>query len=244
MTYSEQGIILKRRNIGEADRLLVLLSRERGKMAVVARGVRRMGSKLAGHIEPLNEVKFFLAEGKKMDIVAGAEIVQDFSPITESLDRYRSASVMLELTDKLLADEEPNEEIYRLLSFSLAQLNGGESPKAVESFFEIRLISLLGYQPELGRCLVCRNPVTPTDDLQLMEGGLVHEACGAGRNTMRVSAEQIKLLRLMSLGDDRFFRITDLPAKAESIAPLAALLRSHVLERSLVSERVITGETS
>jgi DNA repair protein RecO (recombination protein O) len=242
MTYRDRGIILKRRNIGEADRLLVFLSQERGKQAVVAKGVRKIGSKLAGHIEPLNEVGFFLAEGKGLDIVAGAEVAQDFSGISDSLDRYRAASVLLELADKLLADGEPSREAYQLLRESLARLNTGGTAKAVEAFFELRFISLLGYQPELERCLVCRKRVDPDDTLQLMDGGLVHESCEAGRNTLKISAEQIKLLRLMSLGDERFFRITDLVSKAESIAPLAALLRSHVLERGLVSERVIPKE--
>src|SRR5688500_3489617 len=103
--YKITGVILRRRNYGEADRILSIFSPDRGKVEAIAKGARKMKSKLGGHLELFSEIALMLAKGRNLDVVTGARLQKHFSKIAEDLDRLQVAYLICEIVDKLTTDE-------------------------------------------------------------------------------------------------------------------------------------------
>ena len=122
-TYKTQGIIIKRRNFGEADRILTIYTKRSGKISAIAKGVRKPLSKLGGHLELFYVTDFILSEGRNFDIVAGAELCEDFPKLRKNLHATEQAFYISELTDKLLHDEIESRKIYSLLYETLKNIN-------------------------------------------------------------------------------------------------------------------------
>lgn len=144
-SYKTEAIVLKRTNWGEADRLVTVFSRERGKLTLVAKGIRRLTSRKKGHLELFNQVQLQIAKGKSLDLITEAETLNNFSRLRRNLNRVRIAYLFLELVDKLTAENQEHQEVYALLGETLSQLNGHSASNNLIADFEAGLLTRLGF---------------------------------------------------------------------------------------------------
>jgi DNA repair protein RecO (recombination protein O) len=196
-TLSVECVVVRHSNWGEADRLLVLFTREAGKLRAVAKGARKMRSRKAGHLEPFTRVKLLLAHGRDFWIVTQAETVEAFLPLREDLLRTAYGSYVLELLDRFTFDEGENRSLYQLLIDTLDRVTTLPDPYIAVRYYEIRLLDLLGYRPELFHCVNCGNAIKPEDQyFSYLQGGVVCPRCGEHLHTSRpVSLEALRFLR-------------------------------------------------
>jgi DNA repair protein RecO (recombination protein O) len=147
-TYKTRGIILRRTNYGEADRIITFLTPDRGKLSALAKGIRRMQAKLSSHLELFNEAELMLVSGKNLDIVTSARVSHSFSSVVSSYETMRLGFLMCEMINRL-TPENTSSELYELLKGSLASLVSGVTPVLVELYFKLHLLDQLGYAPNL-----------------------------------------------------------------------------------------------
>ncbi len=194
--YKTEGIILRRRNVGEADSIFTVLSPREGKFDAVARGVRKARSHMRGHLEPLTHANLMIAQGRSLDVFTQAQTVEPYLALREDLDRSAVAIYAAELVDRFLEEREPAVSVFTLLADLFHSLDCG-APVHVLRFFELHLLSIAGYEVQVERCAVCGARLEPEPALLSgAAGGLVCYACrgaaGAGR---LVSVQAIKVLR-------------------------------------------------
>lgn len=141
------GVILKRRNIGEADRILTVFTRQLGKITIKAGGVRKIQSRRASHIELLNLATLGLYKGKGMPVLTEAVALENFSPIKDDLTKVGFAYHICELVDGLCPENQESEAIFVLLTDMLQKLSTQNEVASVIHDFEIQLLTILGYWP-------------------------------------------------------------------------------------------------
>ncbi|GAA3646284.1 DNA repair protein RecO [Microbacterium marinilacus] len=199
-TYRDEAVVLRTHKLGEADRIVTMLSREHGKVRAVAKGVRRTSSKFGARLEPFMVADVQLYEGRSLDIVQQAESLGSYgAEIAADYERYTAASAMVESADRLTHDE-PAPNQYFLLVGALRSLSRGEhSPRPTLDSYLLRSLSLAGWAPALEDCARCGRP-GPHDMFLAQLGGTVCAAC-APPGTPRVSATVLGLLRALLAGD-------------------------------------------
>lgn len=147
-----QGIVIKRIDVAEADRLLVIFTDTLGKITVRAKGIKKGLSKLAGHLEPYQVVALWLHEGNRanqLPLVIGAELKESFPRLSSSLQKTGLAFYFGELIDKTTLERDPHPEIFKLFSLALAGLNQEKIHPLLVSFFELNLLRFLGFHPPM-----------------------------------------------------------------------------------------------
>ncbi len=167
--YKARGIVLRARNLGEADKIYSLFTDERGKVDAVAKGIRRAKSHLSGRLEFGAESALSLHRGRNLDVIVGAEVIAQ-RWIVEP-DAFAAASVVLETIDALCEPDLAMPEIYTLLSGALAALAASEDPTALLPRFSVRLLTELGVAPPSDRCGRCGTAI--------VDGGWFDEEHGA-----------------------------------------------------------------
>lgn len=150
-SFKTEGIIIKRRNSSESDRILTVLTRSYGKIQVKASGVRRVPSRRSAHVELLNHSFLTLYRGKLLPIVTEAQTIEDFSFIKGSLQTVGYAYHLCELVDSLCAENQKDERIFFLFRNSLLRLFHEREKGAFVKEFEYRLLQELGYLPNSAR---------------------------------------------------------------------------------------------
>jgi len=139
-TYKTEGIIIKRQNLGEADRLLTIFTKHFGKIKAIAKGVRQLKSRKAGSLELFNQAVFWLAEGKSLDIITDVKVVSFFDKKKKDLKTIEKAFKIAELIDCLTVEKERNTKIFTLLKNTFSGL---ERKSVVD--FEIALLKASGF---------------------------------------------------------------------------------------------------
>jgi len=152
-TYKTKAIIIKRINLGEADRIVTALSRDFGKIRFVAKGVRRIKSKLSGSIEPYYESELLLFTGKNLDILSNASILKTFIPNKPELVTLKTANYFGEIIDRLTPDQEKDPELFDIFETSLNLLSDSIFAKL---YFESRFYQHSGVFPETNLCVKCQ----------------------------------------------------------------------------------------
>jgi DNA repair protein RecO (recombination protein O) len=172
--YQTTGIILGRTNFGEADRILRILTRDHGKISALAKGVRKLHSRAGGHLEPLGEVVLSLATGRSLDVITSARLSWYPHELTAHYDRLSLALAMATALDRAVEPDAAQPPLYALLAEGLRAADAATDTALPELWFKLRLLTLLGYQPELGKCVVCGRDDEHTDyRLNARLGGLV-----------------------------------------------------------------------
>lgn len=145
--YSVQAVILKRKNIGEADRILTLFTKEFGKLRVLAKGIRKISSRRGPHLEVFGFVKLFLHKGKTWDTVTETETIDQFSLLRKKLGRITLAYYLSELVDSLLPEKQEHRDVFLLLTDTLKTLNHPHSVNLPElrDQFSLTLLHALGF---------------------------------------------------------------------------------------------------
>lgn len=142
--FKTEGVILKRRNFGEADRILTIFTLDQGKISVIAKGIRRITSRRAGNVELLNRVSMYLYQAKGMPILTEAESLDNFSKLKEDLTLSTYAYHILELVDKLTAEGQENRILYEHFVRVLKKLSTNPRQILVRAF-EVKILSNLGF---------------------------------------------------------------------------------------------------
>ena len=223
-TYRIEGIIIRRRNIGEADSIFTIFSNTQGKIDAVARSIRKPRSKMRGHLETMVQSSLFVARGRSLDILTQAQTIDSYQEIRGNLEKSAAALYCFELLDLFVEKGEPLPELYRGLKQFLEVLKATSSPLSVR-YFELYLLNLLGYEVRVFECVVCDSRLPEQTALLVPEaGGLVCGNCrlntGPGRLipvpiiklfrfaarvslenyvTIRVTEENLNLLRLATI---------------------------------------------
>ncbi|NKQ36100.1 MAG: DNA repair protein RecO [Chloroflexi bacterium] len=198
-TFRTEAIVIKRRNFGEADRLLTLFSREYGKIRAIAKGARKPQSRKTGHVELFMRSKFLMAKGKELNIITQAEMVEGYSPLRDDLVRATYASYVVELLDRLTVEEGKHLDIYRLLAEALGWFAYTDDMLLAARYYELRLLALTGFQPQLFSCVSCGEPIEEQDQFFSAElGGLLCPNCQtADRRAQPISSAAAKVLRYL-----------------------------------------------
>jgi DNA repair protein RecO (recombination protein O) len=232
--YRDHGLVLRTYKLGEADRIVVFITRAHGKVRSVAKGVRKTRSKFGARLEPTSHVSLQFYEGRELDIVTQAESIDQFRAIRDDYDRFTRASAMLEAVDQIAQEREVSPGLYNLLLGALRTLDARDSALVVAGFF-LKLLSQEGFRPQLDECVVCGS----TDELvalDLDQGGVLCRSCRQGRG---VTPEALRLLRLILGG--RLGEALDEPESAATreVDRLATDAIEHHIERRLRSVSVI-----
>jgi DNA repair protein RecO (recombination protein O) len=200
-TYRTEGIVLRGHDLGEADRIVTILTRERGKVRAVAKGVRKMNSKKAGHLEPFCRCNLLLAQGRDLDIVAQVETIEAFIHLRASLDRLGPAFYLAELVDTFTEDNAEHRALYEAFTAALVALDHEADGAAVARWFELFILAANGLAPSWTACAGCGAPIEPDIEyvFSLDRGGLLCPNC-RGRDVMArpVMPATVKVLRLLA----------------------------------------------
>ena len=188
--YHDQGVVLRTHKLGEADRIVTFLTRGRGKVRAVAKGVRKTKSRFGARLEPTSHVKLLFYEGRELDIVTQAESLDHFRPLRDDLDRLGEAVSMLEAADQLSLEREANPRLYEMLVGALRTLSEQDAPLVVPAFF-LKVLSLEGFRPQVEQCLVC-GVDGPLVSWHIEEGGL---CCVAHRQGVALTPEAVDVLQ-------------------------------------------------
>lgn len=240
--YHTEAVILRRIDLGEADRVIVIFTPGRGKVETIAKGVRRITSRRAGHLEPLTRARLLLAQGRQLDVITQAEALDLFPNLRADLGRTAAGFYLAELVDRFTEPQQPNPGLYRHLVEGLKLLDLGQDPDLVRRYFELRLLDAAGFRPELHRCLECGRELEPTANyFSPASGGVLCPDCG-GRNRP-VSVAALKVLRFIQSAP-AYDQVARLRVRPGLMRELELLLRDYLrflLERDLKSAAFLDG---
>ena len=175
--YRTNAIVLRTRNLGEADRVLILLSEDFGKFEAVVKGARRGRSRFVGNTLPFNYLKALFFTGKSMDTLSQAELIHSFAQLREDLYKLAYATYWVELVDGFVPEREEVRELFRFLLAAFVVLERAAEPQLLNLAFEIRTLNYLGYRPELDHCAGCGEAFTIARYFSAAAGGMVCERC-------------------------------------------------------------------
>lgn len=242
-TIRVEAIVLHHKNFGEADRLLTLFTRRNGKLRALAKGARKIQSRKAGHVEPLNQVNLMLARGRSFWIVSQAETICDFPIIRADLTRSAHALYMIELLERFTFEEEQNELLFDLACDTLFRLEHDSDIFVIMRYFEMNLLQHCGYRPELNQCLRCRKRIEAQDQyVSIPLGGALCPDCGILEPSARpITMAVLKALRVLQRSSYTVLTGGVLPAqiRAETEEVMSQFV-SHVAERRLNAPRLIS----
>jgi DNA repair protein RecO (recombination protein O) len=252
--YRTEAVVLRRQDIGEADRLLTLYTPGMGKLRVIAKGARKPTSRKAGHLELFLHSTLLVARGHTLDIVTQADTINAFRALREDLVRTTYAHYAAELLDQFTSEGQENRLAFELLVATLQHFCDTSDLRLATRFYELRLLALEGYQPQLFHCLSCGDVIQPVVNyFHPEQGGILCPRCGegliAGPNRMPpheavghpalvrpVSVNTLKVLRYLQTHD--YEQCSRLRLKPETHRDLEALMLyyiTYVLEHNLKS---------
>lgn len=231
--YRDEAVVLRTHKLGEADRIVTMLSRSHGKIRAVAKGVRRTGSKFGARLEPFMVADVQLYEGRSLDIVTQAESLGSYGDkITSDYGRYTAASVMVETADKV-TDDDGSLQQYLLLVGALRSLSRAEHDASVTlDSYLLRSLSIAGWAPSFVDCAVTGVPGPHTVFVPQLGGVVADEVAPPG--SPRLDLATLSLLAALLTGDWEAVERAEERHKAQASGVVAAYTQFH-LERTLRS---------
>lgn len=244
-SYRLTGIVLHRRDYGEADRLVTLLSPDRGKVVLLAKGARKITSRKAGHLELFTHVRLQVAQARTWDIITQAEALHNYPRLRESLPRMAHAYYMAELVLHFAPQDQADPPLFDLALETLAYLNGSDNLLLVSRWFEAHLLRIAGFQPQLYVCIACHKPLSAgeVNYWAPLEGGVLCPECRNARDGKALMPLPPRLLKLMRyLQVHTFAQARTLPVSPETWRELETYMQGYlrvVLERDIQAIRFI-----
>ncbi len=236
-TYQTEAIVLKAMRLGEADRLLTMLTPSLGKVRAVARGALKPKSKLAGHVEPFTRAALMVRYGHTLDVVAQAQAQESYQGIRSDLAKTSLAFYMVELADRFAAEGQESYPLYSLLVEALTWLEQTADVGLARPAFELQVLRLSGYALQLSRCQKCREETAGDAWLSLDAGGVLCSRCrGQDPGTRPLSAGARAAMRYLQ--NDAFLRGVKVKLSAGMVREIEAVAEgytTHVLEQALKS---------
>jgi len=236
----DDGVILRTYRLGEADRIVVALTKEHGKVRAVAKGVRKTGSKFGSRLEPLTHVALLLWRGRgDLDTVNQVEVIEQHWKIREDLDRMTAGMAMLEVVDQVSQEGHPDPAILETLVRALRVLDDAtRNPTLVAPSFFLRALELVGTMPVLDVCASCGADGVELVAFDLSQGGTLCRSCRRGRP---LSADALVLLRRILGGDLGAVLAGEPPTGSDEVSILATEAIEIHLDRRLRSVRSVAG---
>jgi DNA repair protein RecO (recombination protein O) len=237
--YSAEAVVLRKVDYGEADRILTLFTRERGKLPAIAKAVRRAKSRMSGQLDVFSHGQMQLAEGRRMDVVTQFQRITRSDGLAADLPRGAAAAVVVEVADKVLEERHPQPELFEVVIGAIDHLSDPSVSARLELCdFLMRVLGELGYTPALIDCARCGKPIGEFGlGFSPIAGGAICAACNASElPSPSISARSVKVLRVCAAGDrDLFFRLR---LDEDDLAALEGALEAqleHHLDRQLKS---------
>ena len=235
--YRDEGVVLRVQKLGEADRIITVLTRRHGRVRAVAKGVRRTRSKFGASVEPFSHVDLQLYAGRSLDIVVQAESLTSYgSQLVGDYGRYTAGTAVLETAERLTAEErEPSLRLFLLVVGALRALADPDEPRdssLVLDAFLLRAMSVAGYAPALVDCARC-GAAGPHRAFSIPAGGSVCATCRPAAAASPAPAALTLMVDLLT-GDWDAASVAEAPARREASGLVAAHLQWH-LERGLRS---------
>ncbi len=234
--YRDEAVVLRTHPLGEADRIITLLTKERGQIRAVAKGVRRTKSRFGARLEPFMVVDVQCYEGRNLDTVTQAESVATYGQtIVRDYTVYTAATVMVETAERLTEEHEPSTQQYLLLAGALRSLGGGEhDPGLVLDAYLLRSLAVAGWAPSFHDCAKCGAP-GPHHAFNIAAGGAVCPVCRPP-GSAAPAPETLRLLAALLSGDWVLADASDVRSRREGSGLVTAFLQWH-LERGVRSLR-------
>lgn len=235
---NDQGIVLRSFPFGDADRVVVLLSPNNGKLRTVAKGVRKTKSRFGGRLEPFSHVDIVLYEGRNLDTITSVAMVEPFHRLRSDLDRVVMAGTMVEVCDIVAQEDESSMRLFLLLQRGLRALDAGPAHPDLATAFLLKAADVVGVAAALDACASCGR----SDDLSRFSfaaGGVVCERCRtSGAYALRHGlTSYLAALATADVGD---LPAPD-PALSNEAMGVARRFLEYHLERRLVSLAVLDG---
>tara|TARA_Y100000310_G_scaffold218044_1_gene219184 strand:- start:431 stop:1228 length:798 start_codon:yes stop_codon:yes gene_type:complete len=236
--YNTEAVVIHRSKLGEADYILTLYTPHLGKLSAVAKGVRRPKSKMGGHVELLTHSQVLLARGRNLDTLTQCQTLHSFLSLREDLERVSRGLYVAELVHRFTEEHLENYPLFQLLVGTLDWLGLLRAGTLALRYFEVRLLDVLGYRPQLSTCVGCGSKLEPTlNFFSSASGGVLCPDCGPGEPKARtLSVAALKVLRLLQ-GADR-----DMASRVKMDAQLSLELKlllrgymGYLLEREVKS---------
>ncbi|MGH3437584.1 MAG: DNA repair protein RecO [Sciscionella sp.] len=233
--YRDTGVVLRVHKLGEADRIITLLTRRHGKVRAVAKGVRRTSSRFGARLEPFGHVDVQFYTGRTLDVVTQVETIDAFGVgLVGDYARYTAACAVLETAEKLASEEgEPTLRLYLLVAGALRALSSGERDAllVLDAFF-LRAMTFAGWAPAITECARCGQP-GPHRAFSVAGGGAMCPRCRAA-GSVNPAQDTVRLLAALLHGDWETADAASPNSRREANGLVAALLQWH-LERQLRS---------
>lgn len=236
--YREEGVVLRTHKLGEADRIVTILTRTRGKVRAVAKGVRRTKSRFGARVEPGMIVDLQCYEGRNLDTITQAVSLATYGDtIARDYARWTAASAALETCDRLTEEHEPNLQQYLLISGALRSLaDQGHAPELVLDAYLLRALAVAGWAPSFHDCARCGDP-GPHRAFNLAAGGVVCPACRPP-GSASPAPQTLQLLAALLTGDWAIADASEERHRIEGSGLTSAFLQWH-LERGVRSLRLV-----
>ncbi|MDP2683594.1 MAG: DNA repair protein RecO [bacterium] len=200
--YFTQGLILRHSNFREADRMVSIYTQDRGLVNVIAKGSRKINSKLAGNLEPFTLAEFMIVNGKRYDTVASSEVIDIFKNIKKDLVKIKLAfyfsNIFLNTVKELQKDNKIYEFILEIFKhIEHLDTKNKKNLNWLVWYYIWSYLKLSGYQPEVYKCLICKKDIEPNKTfINYHKGGLVCDVCAQQHNELnQVSVNFIKIIR-------------------------------------------------
>ena len=223
---NDQGIVLRGYSFGEADRIVVVLSPNHGKVRTVAKGVRKTKSRFGGRLEAFTHVDLVLYEGRNLDTITQASTISAYPAVRADLDAVLAASTMVEAVDSVAQENEPSHRIFLLLQRGLRALESGVRGQDLVTAFLLRLVDAIGLAPALDHCASC-GATEGLDRFSLAGGGVVCSNC-AGEGAVRLRAGLTDYLGALARADFDHLPPSDPTLSSDAIGITRRFIEHHV----------------
>jgi DNA repair protein RecO (recombination protein O) len=244
--YKTEAIVLRTMDLGEADRVLTVLTPRLGKLRVIAKGVRKPRSRIGGGLQPFSDVQLVLAVGRTFDVVTSTTVEDPHLGLQNDLHSTAAAWYVVDLADRFAEGAADSHDAFRLLAQALSALDAGAEVDrdVVARWFEIALLDATGFRPELAQCIECGGDIDPEGNAYApVAGGIVCPTCRHSAHGARpVSSDALKVLRHLQrsplVGVLRLRLATPLHREVERLlhATVSAVLERELRSRDFLEE--------
>jgi len=237
--YRDEGIVLRTQRLGEADRIVTVLTRNNGRVRAVAKGVRKTTSRFGARVEPFGHIDAHFHIGKSLDILSQVESLYSYgATLSQDYAKWTAGQAMLETTERLTPEEkEPATQQYLLLIAALRSLVKSEhDPDLILDSYLLRSLSIAGYSPSFFECARCDKP-GPHKNFSVATGGAVCDECKPS-GSVTPSQETFDLMSALLIGDWGVADASDVKSRRQASGIIAAYLQWHI-ERGIRSLRMV-----
>ena len=243
-SYKTTGIIIGKRDFGEADKILIIFTQDLGKIQVKAIGLKRALAKMAGHLEMFNLVRLELIKGKTFYIVIGAQLIDSFPVIKEDFEKMGIYYYFCEILNKILDEGVRHKNTFAFFLSVLNKLNQKDSDNLILTvFFELNILSHLGFKPEFLVCVGCREEIGGHKFYFSQErGGVLCESCGKEDFFAdSLTPNAVKLMRVILARDFKLLeRVKMEKSIPEEVKKINGYFLEHILGRELKSKKFLS----